>query len=69
LLRKNFFYAGNVIYHAGARNIRKNDLLAEVLGDEARWKRFAAKVKRDNLRWPAFQEGLSKVLPDWREIK
>jgi tetratricopeptide (TPR) repeat protein len=43
-------------------------LLVEVLGDEARWHKFAAKVKQDNIRRPAFQQEFAKVLPDWREL-
>jgi len=36
-------------------------VLVEVIGDESRWKKFAAKVKQDNIRRPAFQEEFSKV--------
>ena len=43
-------------------------LLVEVLGDEARWNKFTAKVKQDNIRRPAFQQEFTKVLPDWREL-
>jgi tetratricopeptide (TPR) repeat protein len=43
-------------------------LLVEVLGDEARWKKFAAKVRQDNIRRPAFQQEFAKVLPGWREL-
>jgi hypothetical protein len=44
-------------------------LLVGVLGDEARWKKLAAKVKQDQIRRPAFQQEFAKVLPDWRELK
>jgi hypothetical protein len=29
---------------------------------------FAGKVKRDNLRRPAFQEEFVKVIPGWQEL-
>jgi hypothetical protein len=41
-------------------------LLIEVIGDEARWNKFAAKIKQDNIRRPAFQEEFAKVLPGWQ---
>ena len=31
-------------------------------------KAFAGKVKRDNLRRPAFQEEFTKIIPVWREL-
>jgi hypothetical protein len=43
-------------------------VLVEVLGDEARWKNYAAKVKQDNIRRPAFQEEFAGMLPGWREL-
>ena len=43
-------------------------VLVEVIGDESRWIKFAAKVKQDNIQRPAFQEEFSKVLPSWREL-
>jgi len=43
-------------------------LLVEVLGDEARWNNYAAKVKRDNIRRPAFQEEFVRTLSGWREL-
>jgi hypothetical protein len=43
-------------------------LLVEVLQDEERWRAFAVKVKRDNLKRPAFQEEFVKVVPGWREL-
>ena len=44
-------------------------LLLEIIGDTERWKKFAAKVKQDNIRRPAFQEEFARALPDWRELK
>jgi hypothetical protein len=44
-------------------------LLVEIMGDEKRWKVLAAKVKKDNLRRPAFQQEFAKVLPDWPDLK
>jgi hypothetical protein len=48
--------------------VKVRRLLLEVIGDKARWKKFAAKVKQDNIRRPAFQQEFAKVLPDWREL-
>jgi hypothetical protein len=44
-------------------------MLVEVIGDESRWIRFATKVKKDNIRRPAFQEEFGRVLPGWRELR
>jgi hypothetical protein len=44
-------------------------VLVKVLGDGARWTTFAVKVKRDNIRRPAFQEEFGKMVPGWRELK
>jgi len=43
-------------------------LLIEVLKDTKRWRTFAAKVKQDNLKRPAFQDEFAKVVPDWRGL-
>ena len=43
-------------------------LLLYVIKDEARWKLFAAKVKGDNLRKPAFQEEFGRVITEWGEL-
>jgi hypothetical protein len=40
----------------------------DVLKDENRWKAYVGKVKRDNLRRPAFQEEFAKIIPGWREL-
>jgi hypothetical protein len=44
-------------------------VLVTVIGDESRWKEFAVKVKRDNIRRPAFQEEFGEVVSGWRELK
>jgi hypothetical protein len=44
-------------------------LLVAVLKDKERWLTFAGKVKRDNIKRPAFQEEFAKAVPDWRELR
>ena len=48
--------------------VKVRHLLVEVLGDEARWNSYAARVKQDNLRRPAFQEEFAGMLAGWREL-
>ena len=48
--------------------LKVRHVLVDILKDENRWKVFASKVKRDNLRRPAFQEELTKIVPGWREL-
>ncbi len=44
-------------------------MIVEVLGDEARWNKYATKVKKDNIRRPAFQEEFARLLPGWWDLK
>lgn len=44
-------------------------LLVDVLRDAPRWRDFAIKVKRDNIKRPAFQEEFAKAVPGWQALK
>ncbi len=48
--------------------LKVRHMLVDVIKDESRWKVFAGKVKRENLRRPAFQEEFGKVIAGWREL-
>ena len=48
--------------------LKVRHLLVEIIKDETRWRVFAGKIKRDNLRRPAFQEEFGKVIAGWREL-
>jgi hypothetical protein len=48
--------------------LKVRHMLLEVIKAKDRWKTFACKVKRDNLRRTAFQEEFAKVVPGWREL-
>lgn len=44
-------------------------LLVVGIKDKERWLAFSGKVKRDNIKRPAFQEEFAKVVPGWSELK
>ena len=44
-------------------------VLVDVLRDPSRWRDFALKVKKDNIRRPAFQEEFTKTVPGWQALK
>lgn len=48
--------------------VKVRHVLVDVVGDVARWDKFARQVKRDNLRRPAFQQEFTLVVPGWREL-
>jgi hypothetical protein len=43
-------------------------MLVQVIKDDIRWKVFAGKVKRDNLRRPAFLEDFGRVIAGWQDL-
>ena len=38
-------------------------MLVDMLRDPSRWRDFALKVKKDNIKRPAFQEEFTKAIP------
>ena len=63
-----FFVAERLEFGLIIGAFRDLSLLLYVIKDEARWKLFAAKVKGDNLRKPAFQEEFGRVITEWGEL-
>lgn len=43
-------------------------VLVNVLGDEPRWVKYARKVKKDNVRRPAYPQEFANAVPGWREL-
>ena len=54
--------------HRAGVMLKVRHMMVDILKDENRWKAFAGKVKRDNLRRPALQEEFAKIIPGWREL-
>ena len=44
-------------------------VLVDVLRDPSRWPDFAIKLKKDNIKRPAFQEEFAKAVPGWQTLK
>ncbi|MES9829409.1 MAG: hypothetical protein ABW201_14175 [Candidatus Thiodiazotropha sp.] len=44
-------------------------VLVDVLRDPSRWRDFALKVKKDNIKRPAFQEEFAKAVSGWQALK
>ena len=40
----------------------------DVLRDPSRWRNFVIKVKKDNIKRPAFQEEFAKAVPGWQTL-
>ena len=57
-------------YACKAQVMKKvHHILVDVLHDAPRWRDFAIKIKRDNLKRPAFQEEFAKAVPGWQALK
>ena len=44
-------------------------VLVDVLRDPSRWRDFALKVKKDNIKRPAFQDEFTTAVPGWQALK
>lgn len=44
-------------------------VLVDVLHNAPRWRDFAIKIKRDNIKRPAFREEFAKAVPGWQALK
>lgn len=47
---------------------RLRHMWVDVLKTPGRWREFARQLKYRHLRWPAFQEEFSRVIPDWDKL-
>jgi len=57
-------------YARKAQVMRKvHRVMVKVLRDMSRWHDFALKVKKDNIKRPAFQEEFTKVVSGWQALK
>lgn len=57
-------------YTRKAQAMKKvHHLLVDVLSDASRWRDFALKVKKENIKRPAFQEEFTKAVPGWQALK
>jgi uncharacterized Zn finger protein len=46
--------------------VKVRHLMIDVMGDEARWRKFACGIREDNIKRPALQQEFAAVLPDWQ---
>ncbi len=57
-------------YTRKAQVVKKvHHVLVDVLRDRSRWRDFALKVKKDNIKRPAFQEEFTKAAPGLQALK
>ncbi len=49
--------------------VKVRRLLVVVMKDKERWRSFGVKVKRDNIKRPAFQEEFAKAVPGWAKLR